>query len=647
MKLRSAIFHGVAGFGRLDLDDLGKVTSLTGPNGSGKTTILMLLKGVFDAIAQRTVCDRMPEMDPWLRPREAVLVFENAGTCESGLLGGVFGGSSGDLTVHLRFEKKAFAVRSIAWGASAATFEPPQLTRSDLTTRRNNLEKAKANLVQLEANRANQISNRRANDQGFQGRVAEIDRQIAEGRNSIAINEPKIEGVGLVEARLSAGEGPAQMIPFDEIDEFLAELPFPQLHFINAQAFFDDAIPDLIRELLDLKKGRTNAMKRYAAAHKSLERFIQATVEISEQGSTVDMHINGVHYKKASAGTKISVSFFGVTRMGQPNCLFVWDEPENGLHPTRRAMVLNWMFEDERQFIIATHAPEFVPFRNPGGKALRCDAVYFEGSEEPMLNVEHVADRRSAFAVLEVLGVHPARTLFTANVVIWVEGPTELLFYRRWLGARLAARGLLEGFQYTFMQYGGALINYLSVADDALVESTFDLLSTCRHPVVLVDSDLTQAPAEGQPVAPRKAGAQKIREQIDAMNKERPGAGLFQCTTGREVENYLPTKAILHAIGQVWKGFEKAKDQIAGRTFEVGQFDAFDEVLDQYFKDAGVVDDDGKARGRSLWGDSNKVEMMRKALELPGLVESDLGHGCSAQLGAIEAFVVRVAASGK
>jgi hypothetical protein len=44
------------------------------------------------------------------------------------------------------------------------------------------------------------------------------------------------------------------------------------------------------------------------------------------------------------------------------------------------------------------------------------------------------------------------------------------------------------------MQYGGALIAYLSVVDAVHVESTFDLLSLCRNPVLIVDSDLREDP---------------------------------------------------------------------------------------------------------------------------------------------------------
>lgn len=57
------------------------------------------------------------------------------------------------------------------------------------------------------------------------------------------------------------------------------------------------------------------------------------------------------------------------------------------------------------------------------------------------------------------------------------------------------------------MQYGSALIAYLSVVDAAHVESTFDLLSLCRNPTIIVDSDLRGDPMGRAPEQWLKPGA--------------------------------------------------------------------------------------------------------------------------------------------
>jgi predicted ATP-dependent endonuclease of OLD family len=88
------------------------------------------------------------------------------------------------------------------------------------------------------------------------------------------------------------------------------------------------------------------------------------------------------------------------------------------------------MDSDARQYILATHAPEFAPVSTNKGKVFRCTGTYTNDTTEIHLSINLAADRRDAFTVLEALGVHPSRTLFTANVVIWVEGPTELLLKR-------------------------------------------------------------------------------------------------------------------------------------------------------------------------------------------------------------------------
>nr|WP_268961919.1 AAA family ATPase [Paraburkholderia domus] len=417
---------------------------------------------------------------------------------------------------------------------------------------------------------------------------------------------------------------------------------------VDARQLYENAIPRMISQLLVEKKGRRVENEKYSRAVKRLEHLVQSQVEVSDIGGKEDMHVNGVQYKKASSGTQITLSFFGLTRLGEPNCIILWDEPENGLHPTRRARLLELMFEDGRQFILATHAAEFAPVFSEKGKVFRCEANFDADNTVVRLGVQRVADRRDAFIALEALGVHPARALFTANVVIWVEGPTELVFYRHWLVPRLTRRGLHEGFHYTFMQYGGALVSYLTIADDSQFESTFDLLSMCRHPILIVDSDLREAPVNKTPVEFLKKGAARLLAEVEKLNSDRRDAALFAWTAGREVENYLPEAAVWYAVGAVWQGYKDHEIALTSGGFFIGQYQSYEEALEKHFDAANVVnvdkDDPMKraAKGRSLWGAGNKVEMMRAALAMPNLAEGKLKWGCSSLLQQVEDFVVRI-----
>jgi hypothetical protein len=206
----------------------------------------------------------------------------------------------------------------------------------------------------------------------------------------------------------------------------------------------------------------------------------------------------------------------------------------------------------------------------------------------------------------------------------------------------------VEGFHYTFMQYGGALISYLSIADEAQLESTFDLLSMCRHPIVIVDSDLRSDPKGVLPRDFLKRGAARLLEEIDKLIGQRPGAAMFLWTAGREIENYLPESAIWHAIESLWKGYSDYKGSLKSKPLVIGSYDSYDEALKQHFVGLNVIDcdnDDPQKRlpkGRSIWGAPNKVEMMRNALTMKSLTEADLKLDCAARLTEIENFVAAI-----
>lgn len=276
--------------------------------------------------------------------------------------------------------------------------------------------------------------------------------------------------------------------------------------------------------------------------------LLQAVPDLYDSGGKQELLINGIGYQFASFGTRLCLTFFLLMQARTSNCIVLWDEPESGLHPTRRTGVLEVMLESDLQFVLASHATEFAPIFEAQVRVFGCRSTHDETQGKISLRLDPVDNRKAAFAVLESLGALPSRALFTADVVIWVEGPTELAFFRHWLTPRLRPKGYFEGFHYTFMHYGGALISYMEVDDESHAHSTFDLLSMCRHPLVIVDSDLRQPPSNPNDPSLLKKGARRIYDDVEALNTEKPGSAEFIWTRGREIENFLPEVAILHAV---------------------------------------------------------------------------------------------------
>ncbi|WP_437949825.1 ATP-binding protein [Sorangium sp. So ce296] len=635
MQLTYCQFEGLPGFKTLVLGDLVALTALVGPNGAGKSTILKVLDLALTILHMETLCDELPKHDTWQRFTRAQLRFRAPVRTKFERFGEHLGESFNEIELHIECTGSIFVLRRVHSDGRTIEFAASQNTRTRITQQeavvaqtQNRLKDAQQNATQGNANQRAQV----------ESQVNELTKVLERQKRDLEQSMP-------VKAKVSGSETPVSFSR-PEVDKFWTSLLFPAPVYVPPRKSPDVAIPALISELMKLKKGRRHHFAEYSAVTARLSHLLQADVDLSDIDGRESLHIDGVPYQNASSGTETTLAFFGLTRLGKRNCLILWDEPENGLHPTRRARLLDLMFADGRQYVLATHASELAPIFSSQGKAFRCSSDYDRESLSIRLSVQHVANRRDAFSALEALGIHPARTLFTANVVIWVEGPTELIFYRHWLNARLSERKLVEGFHYTFMQYGGALISYVSAADESQFESAFDLLSLCRHPVILLDSDLRVEPAGMAPDQFLKSGATRLYKQIVDLNSKRPGAALLLWTAGREIENYLPTRAVLHAVRTLWADSAKYASELADEGFSVTQYDAYHETLAAHLIAKGVTDDNKRdlarplAKGRSVWGSANKVEMMRAALRMPGFAEHELQWNCSEHLAQVEEFVV-------
>jgi len=636
MRLTQCKFEGLPGFKTLDLNDIDAITTLIGPNGAGKSSVLRVLNLAISILNRETIYDDLPEHDTWHRFTAATLRFRSNTPKPLRHFAEHLEETIDEVEIEIKCNETTFLLQSVRCGDRAMEFPQPQVTRTALTQHGEAIAQNASELNNLSSKNIREIA------------VDQRDRHFAQTEQlKKTLEQQKLELTtkDAVIAQVSNSESPLQFT-FREIDAFLADFEFPSVVDIPARQSPDVEIPMLIGELMKLKKGRKPQVAKYKDATESLNHLLQADVDLSEIDGQEELHINGVPYQKASSGTETTLAFFGLTKLGEPNCLILWDEPENGLHPTRRSRLLDLMFNDKRQFILATHASELAPVFNSQGAVFQCSSFYDSNDFNVRLSVQRVANRRDAFVALEALGVHPAKTLFTTNVVIWVEGPTELFFYRHWLGARLAKHNITEGFHYTFMQYGGALISYLSAADKCQFESAFDLLSLCRHPVIIVDSDLREAPGDRTAQDFLKPGAARLLQNIEELNKQRPNAALFRWTGGREVENYLPVSAIVHAIRTLWKDAANYPDLFEGNEFTIGQYDSYHSAITDYLIKSDVTNENKTdptnplAKGKSIWGSNNKVEMMRCALKSTSLTEAQLQWNCSKLLDNIERFVL-------
>ncbi len=614
--------EGVRGFGTLDLDGLGAVSTLVGPNGAGKSTLLRILRSVLHAAAAQTICDEFPETLPnreaWEPFTNAELEFRRRPSPAPNVLREHFNPTYSSCRITVIRRSNIFSITTLSLDDKSLMFTEQQIiSRKQRRTAEEGVKQQEVKLAQLQQTlQANQ------NMKGtYQPQIDQISQQIVHEKQQAIRNS-------VVVAR-SADSNKEIKLERETVDTFLAELGLPQPIYVAARTSPETSIPEMIKKLMILKKGRERDVAQFRQHQAQLMHLLQADVDVFDEQNKELLLVNSVPWRQASSGTEITLSFFSLTMLNTMNGIVLWDEPENGLHPTRRCRLLDLMQNDARQYFLATHAPEFISLSNTNNgipnRVFRCQSLHDVENDKVHLSAIPIADRRDAFSALEALGIHPARTLFTANVVLWIEGPTELIFYRHWRRKRFLKSQTYEGFQYTFMQYGGGVIAWIEANDTTAFNSLFDLLSLCRYPIILLDSDLKAPPNSQHPRDYLKNGASRLLDEIEGLNRERPNSAMLRWTGGREIENYLPPRAIAHALHTLCKTMgDEEKNKLDLESLVVDRYESYDDVLHRHFLKCGIVDKDHpeKPRWRSIW--ANKPEFMRAALSTPNLEEKEL-----------------------
>lgn len=225
------------------------------------------------------------------------------------------------------------------------------------------------------------------------------------------------------------------------------------------------------------------------------------------------------------------------------------EEPENNLHPSLLRRLLTFLAETRKRsgftLFITTHSPVGIDW-----SAKREDSQ--------IIHVKH--DRQAATSapalsyvqgkdILDDLDVR-ASDLLQANGVIWVEGPSDRIYLRRWI--ELVSGGLLkEDAHYTIMFYGGKLLARLSGKAPEEVEDFISLIRINRNAAILIDSDRhpkTEIKGkEKRKQRPRMSLNQtkmRIKGEVESVN------GFAWITEGREIENYIPLAVYERIVGR-------------------------------------------------------------------------------------------------
>ena len=250
--------------------------------------------------------------------------------------------------------------------------------------------------------------------------------------------------------------------------------------------------------------------------------------------------------------------------------VFAFEELENNLHPALQRRVFNYLCEfanarkNNVRIFLTTHSHIAINIFSKNKNA----SIHHVFKENGGSVVKQINNYFGNVEILEDLDIQPSDIL-QANGIIWVEGPSDRIYIKRWLDL-LTNGKFKEGQHYQFLYYGGKLLSHYELSsnggqedDVPTTEGLINILTANRHAVIVIDSDKRK---DNDSINCTK---QRVQEEFVKHG--------FMCwiTAGKEIENYLTAKSINSAY--------ESKNKLKKIEKDIGKYKHFPNYV-KYFE---------------------------------------------------------------
>jgi hypothetical protein len=158
-------------------------------------------------------------------------------------------------------------------------------------------------------------------------------------------------------------------------------------------------------------------------------------------------------------------------------------------------------------------------------------------------------------SVLNNLGANGA-DLLQANGIVWVEGPSDVIYIKKWLDMYSKEKDLpflIQGYHYEFQMFGGTLLDSLCLIKEGLREEDeykklVSMFGFSRNAFIITDSDaIKKDNGEIADQSKFKNAKKFIAKQFDALTSKGYKLGLWYKENNAEIrtlEDYLDEDTI-------------------------------------------------------------------------------------------------------